>query len=187
MPEPASPEPAARLAALAQALVEGRVVRITYDSPRGGASERDVAVLALAFRGGAWIAACHCSLRGALRAFRVDRVRSATLGGPAPEYRGPFDSRAFAAGTLDASPWAPALHVAIRVEPPLARFAGALLPGLAEVVDDGARVVHLWTSRPEKALAVALSLGDAAAIVFPPELARVARRLRDRIRVPLPF
>jgi predicted DNA-binding transcriptional regulator YafY len=175
---PAAPPPF--LSLLARARLEQRLVRLTYRSAHDVESDRDVAVLGLAFRGGGWLAACHCRLRDALRAFHVSRIAAAQLGGTLPPGGLPFDGRCFAGLSLRDPPDAPALRVAIRLEPALGAVASALLPGLAEVSRDGAAVVHLRTSRPEALIALCLSLGDAAELIHPPELARVARQLRAR-------
>jgi len=172
--------PPAHLEPFARACLEGRLLRLAYRSARGAETVRDVTVLGLAFRGGTWIAACHCPSGNALRAFRLDRVLATWPGEPAPPYEGGFDGRAFAAGALQEPYGTPPIRIAIRVGPPLAEVVGALLPGLSEVAPDGDRVVHLQAARPEAAVALALSLGSAAEVVHPPELARVARRLRAR-------
>lgn len=159
-------------------------MRLTYRASSGRITEREVVVLGLAFCGGEWIAACHCLRAGALRAFRLDQVLEAALGGAAPPHGTVFDARAFTAGSLAGPGPRPPERVAIRLAPPLATLAPALVPGLLELGPDGARVVHVRTARPEAALALALSLGRAAEPIHPPELARAARRLRGLLARP---
>jgi len=76
----AAPGGGAALAALAAGLHERRAVAIAYQ-PAGSdeAAARVVEPLALVSERGAWYAEAFCRTAGALRTFRVDRVREARL------------------------------------------------------------------------------------------------------------
>lgn len=64
-----------KMAALRGAILDRRVVRMLYHSPRReGPTERAVEPYALRFSRGVWQLTGFCQLRGAARAFRVDRI-----------------------------------------------------------------------------------------------------------------
>ncbi len=72
--------------AVEQALVESRVLAIDYLDRDGRPSRRAVEPVALVGSGEAWYLVAHCRLRGARRAFRLDRVAGAVVTDePAPE------------------------------------------------------------------------------------------------------
>jgi predicted DNA-binding transcriptional regulator YafY len=63
------------LPALRQAVRENRRVRFCYTDAAGGATERTIRSLALAFYGPVWLLVGWCELREAFRTFRLDRMR----------------------------------------------------------------------------------------------------------------
>jgi predicted DNA-binding transcriptional regulator YafY len=71
-----APAQAATLLALGSAARMQQTVQIQYQSAVDEASQRQVDVYGLAYRGGAWYAVGHCHLRQDVRIFRVDRVRT---------------------------------------------------------------------------------------------------------------
>ncbi|HET9553182.1 MAG TPA: WYL domain-containing protein [Anaeromyxobacteraceae bacterium] len=153
--------PPRALLALARAVAAGRRVRVAYRDGPGEVSEREVEVLALGFRWGGWVAACHALPRGALRLLAVERVLAARVGRRrAGVHRTPgFDAREFALADLLDPEAGPAVEVTLLLPPRLAPLAAALLSGAAaEVVRGGARVHLRVTSRPAL-LAMASSLG----------------------------
>jgi predicted DNA-binding transcriptional regulator YafY len=64
---------------IAVALEQRRVLHLAYADRGGNSSERDVEPLGLLWGAGSWYLLAWCRLRGAVRGFRLDRVRSATL------------------------------------------------------------------------------------------------------------
>lgn len=59
---------------LAEAIVDGRVVRFTHRKPTGEQAEREVEPRALLARRGTWYLRGHDRTRGAARVFRTDRI-----------------------------------------------------------------------------------------------------------------
>jgi predicted DNA-binding transcriptional regulator YafY len=70
----------AALLTLAEAARARRRVRIGYRSWREATSERDLDPYGLVFHSGRWYVTGHDHASGEVRTFRVDRVRTATLG-----------------------------------------------------------------------------------------------------------
>ncbi|MQY08259.1 helix-turn-helix transcriptional regulator [Actinomadura macrotermitis] len=66
-------------AVLEQAMCERRVVRIGYVDAADAVTERDVEPIAFTAASRAWYLIGWCRLRGGIRVFRIDRVRSAAL------------------------------------------------------------------------------------------------------------
>jgi predicted DNA-binding transcriptional regulator YafY len=56
------------------AVIEHRVLRLTYQDKIGSGSERDVEPLCLTFWGGVWTLGAWCRLRRDFRNFRPDRI-----------------------------------------------------------------------------------------------------------------
>jgi predicted DNA-binding transcriptional regulator YafY len=70
-----SPEDAGKMAALREAILERRVARLTYHSPREpGPRERDVEPYNLAYYRNVWHLNAYCRLRQDMREFRLDRI-----------------------------------------------------------------------------------------------------------------
>jgi proteasome accessory factor B len=69
------------VAALTAAVEARKRVRLTYAAADGDATERTVDPYALLYTGGDWQLVGHCHLRGALRTFRVDRLRALKVAG----------------------------------------------------------------------------------------------------------
>lgn len=76
----ASEEDADKLGALRDAILQRRVVRMHYHSPRqAAAQERDVEPYALLHYRGVWHLTAYCRLRTDMREFRLDRVDALTV------------------------------------------------------------------------------------------------------------
>lgn len=69
-----------RLDQLNAAIEARHVAHLTYVDEAGKATERDIEPLCLAFWGNAWTLGAWCRLRSAFRNFRLDRVRTCTVG-----------------------------------------------------------------------------------------------------------
>ncbi|MCP4960361.1 MAG: WYL domain-containing protein [Actinomycetia bacterium] len=67
------------LAAVEQAIVEGHVLEIHYTDKTGGFTARTIEPVAVLGVQPFWYVWAYCRLRSAPRAFRLDRIRSATL------------------------------------------------------------------------------------------------------------
>ena len=75
-----SAEDGDKVGALRGAVLERRVVRLRYHSPRHDApGERDVEPYSLLFYRGVWHLNAYCRLRGDMREFRLDRVDALTV------------------------------------------------------------------------------------------------------------
>lgn len=66
---------------IASGVEQGRVLRLAYADRNGNATERDVEPLGLLWGAAGWYLLGWCRLRGAVRGFRLDRIRSARLSG----------------------------------------------------------------------------------------------------------
>lgn len=64
---------------IADALSVGRVLRIGYLDRTGGSTVRDIQPLGYIENSGRWYLVAWCRLRGAVRAFRTDRVESVSV------------------------------------------------------------------------------------------------------------
>ncbi len=73
---PPSSEVLLRLCTAAQ---QERCVRLSYQDWQGGASEREVDIYGLVYRGGFWYSVGYCHLRKGLRIFRLDRIATAEV------------------------------------------------------------------------------------------------------------
>lgn len=75
-----SPEDAGKMAALREAILDRRVVRLTYSSPREDRPrERDVEPYSLVFYRNVWHLSAYCRLRQDMREFRLDRIDTLSL------------------------------------------------------------------------------------------------------------
>jgi predicted DNA-binding transcriptional regulator YafY len=75
--------------ALVDAIAAQRQVSISYRTESGRQWEEDVDPWAVVVRHGRWYLLCHSHRAGAVRAYRVDRIQSATGGGE--QFRAPGD------------------------------------------------------------------------------------------------
>jgi predicted DNA-binding transcriptional regulator YafY len=75
-----SPEDAGKMAALREAILERRVVRLTYHSPREAEPRaRDVEPYSLNFYRNVWHLQAYCRLRQDMREFRLNRIDELTV------------------------------------------------------------------------------------------------------------
>lgn len=75
---PYRPMSAEVLRTLLQAVMDRKVVTITYRTP-DGITERDIQPIGLYAGSGYWYCPAYCFMRGALRQFRADRIVSAVI------------------------------------------------------------------------------------------------------------
>lgn len=74
--DPLDPETARRARLLAQAITEGRVVRVLYTDESGRLSRREVEPVTTMVHGDHWYLVGWCRLRRGVRAFRLDRLQA---------------------------------------------------------------------------------------------------------------
>jgi proteasome accessory factor C len=170
----ASPEV---VAALRQALADGRRVRLDYYSyGRDSRQVRDVDPYRLEAQDGSLYLLGHCHLAGGQRRFRVDRMASADVleeEAAAPEAALPTE--VFRADDSDP-------RVVLELAPTAAWVRDAYPVESVEVRDDGSSRVTLAVAAAPWFERLLLGLGPAARVVDgPPELAEGARRAAARI------
>lgn len=125
------------LHALSEAAQSRRRVHLRYRSASGEDSARDFDPYGVGYRSGCWYAVGHCHLRGALRSFRLDRIRSVT---PMPASFGrpdDFDALAYLAEGIATLPRAHSVELRLHADLGTARcslFEGA---GVFEADGDG--------------------------------------------------
>jgi len=73
---------------VAAAIEQQLVLHLVYADRNGGGTERDVEPLGLLWGSSGWYLLAWCRLRGAVRGFRLDRIRSACLSGERVPDRG---------------------------------------------------------------------------------------------------
>ena len=175
----ARPDPATT-SALVQACSDRRRVRIGYRSEAGSEWAPEVDPWAVVVRHGRWYLLCHSHAAGALRAYRIDRVRSVEV------LTDPFDVPA----DLDpvtlleqhlAVGWEYAVELVI--EAPLAELAARLPPvlGRLEAVDEGTTRLVGSTSNPWWYAAQLPAISAPFRLVGCGELRDVTRALGRRL------
>ena len=180
-PSRGAPPPAASTAlALAEAIRRRRRVRISYESFAGEESRRELSPYGLVVHAGAWYLAAHDHDRDALRTFRVDRVRTAALGGRAAPAPDGFDAVAHVTSSLARVPWR--FEVDVLLDLPLARARERVSPALAELAEEGGRTrATLRADSLDWAASLLAGLGCAFEIRRPPELKEAVRALGERL------
>lgn len=175
VPAPTELPADAAVVLLFQAVAEHRPASFTYR-----AAEREVHPLRLRFTKGRWYLTAWDTGRQGERQFRLDRLESAVVLGPA----GAFTPRPVTSHDALDEPWAmgdgPAVPVRVRVD--RARADGvrrAVPPDAVEDADDGAVVVTLGTRNVDALISFVLGFLDEAEVLSPPE---VRAELVDRVR-----
>lgn len=178
-------EPTDALPVVAEAVWSGRRLDLVYgDRKTSRASRRRVDPLGLVLKAGTWyLVARH---RGAIKTFRVGRVRSARLRDEAAARPAGFDLAAWwaqASAAFDRS------LLVYRCRVRLSSRALGLLPhvvphdAIRRMLDEasppdeeGWRTAELWLEGEEVALEQLVALGDGVEVIEPPSL---RRRLHD--------
>lgn len=157
------------LGALSAAAQAQQRVRMAYLSADGAATERDVDVYGLVFRGGHWYAVGHCHLRRDLRSFRLDRV-SAVAALPVSFGRPQdFDALAYLSEAIASLPRGFAVTVLLRTDLETARRHLFDWMGLLSPVEEGV-LLHSQASDLEWMARELARLPFGFAIQSPPEL-----------------
>jgi predicted DNA-binding transcriptional regulator YafY len=170
----------AALVALTAAAQAGRRVHLEYAAARGEATERDFDPYGLAYRGGAWYVVGHCHLRGGLRSFRLDRVRSVRQLA-ATFLRPPgFDTVGHLTSALATLPRAFAVEVLLATDLATARRAVVPSAGVLESTGEGV-LLHSQADNLEWIARELARLPFPFRVLHPPALRTVlaahARRL----------
>ncbi len=127
----------AALAALSAAAQKRQRVRLAYRSREGESSERQFDPYGLVYRAGRWYVAGMCHLRGGVRTFRLDRVKSVA---PLPQSFGRpehFDAMAHLAQGIATLPRAHYVEVLLKTDLQTARAHLRDAIGVLEQRDDG--------------------------------------------------
>lgn len=171
---------------LAEAIVARRRVTFTYARPGGAAAERHLDPYAVAQRRGAWYLVGHDHARGAIRAFRLDRVigEVRTVGDPGA-YEIPSDLDIASALT---GPAEEGTDVVVAVAPRATfevELRGASPKGEHELVDGQRWPVYVLRQvSPWRAVSWLLGLGADVVVLDPPAVrdavtTRLARFVED--------
>lgn len=169
------------LGRLADVVERRKRLEVAYRKTDGSVTERLVDVYGYAWRRGHWIFVGHCHLRGGVRMFYLDRVRSMDLA-PAqprgPDYTVPpdFDIRAWSRQEI----WEYFEHepreALVRFRGSLAALAQKLLPRASLTREpDGSRLARLEVRNLRGLVRQALAWGPEAELLEPAEGRELAR------------
>jgi len=168
---------------LRMAVREHRVVQMRYQSRGQDAPvTRQLEPYALVHRWGWWYVVGYCQMRGALRTFRVDRIRQIHLLEERFEEPADFDIRVYLADNWQTQP---AVRVRMRFAPEFARLTRDDRNDWQslEEQEDGAVVVSFSTPDLIWAASTVLAYAGSAVVLEPASLrAEVARRARRIIQ-----
>ena len=160
------PTDASLVAALAAAIRARRRVTFRYRSHQGTDSEREVAPYGLVHLDGRWYLVGHCSLRRALRTFRLDRVGEVALQPATFERPESFDARQYLMTSL---PFVMEPHrIEVWLGLPLPRAQRSLAPWRVSLeAEDGGTRLRCSREELEPFAAMLLGLGCALEVRRP--------------------
>lgn len=168
------------VAMLRQAIVDKRLVRLTYIHQDGTEHIRDVEPASLIMKGSVWYLQAYCRMRGDFRVFRLSRVMEFSL---LQEYFNPRE-----APVLDGFSWDPAwsrkdeCEVTLIFRPEARyRIGDVFLPEQIRMQEDGNIFVQGVFSRDEWFYSMLLSFGDLVRVVTPDSLAQEMKLRAERI------
>jgi len=171
---------------LADAIRRSRRVRVTYRSFEGERTQRELSPYGLVVHAGRWYLAAHDHTRSALRTFRVDRIRRATIvDEDATAAPAGFDALEHVSRTLAEVPWP--WEVDVLLELPL-EDARRRIPGtLAQLSEEnGGTALRMRVSSLDWAASLLAGLACPFRVRAPAELrtsvAELSRRLADWAR-----
>lgn len=143
---------------LAEAVADTRQIELSYRSGRSEITTRRLDPYGLVKLEQHWYVAGHCHLRGAIRVFRLDRIRHAE--GTVRHFAAPesFDAFAIVAGAIAAAPLPQALTCRVRLECSLAEASGRIPPAAVTLEPSGEYTLLTAQCLPEALERVALHL-----------------------------
>jgi predicted DNA-binding transcriptional regulator YafY len=174
-------EHAETLEILRDALRERRRVRIQYQgSTQSRFQERNFSPYALAHDRGWWYAVGFCHLRGAIRTFRIDRIRNAALLEARAEIPADFDPRPYL--RMERAE-AEQIRVRLRFDREWLNLlsVGRSMWESDEPQPDGSHVVVFPAANPEWAASLILSFGPAVTVEAPESVQRVVSEWAEAI------
>lgn len=184
---PMAPEASAALEVLQRAVAEHVAVRCRYFAiGRDAEEQRVIEPYGLFFSWGRWYCVAHSRERGALRVFRVDRMREASAAiGKDAAFQVPkgFNIREY----LGRAPWelsesAP-VTVRVRFSFPESRWVMARGTGhpVEPVTEDGGAVIEFAVRDMNPFLRWLLTFGDRATVLAPRETMQALAELRGKV------
>jgi len=169
--------PSRKIAAIERGLDENRPVRISYyNRAQDALSERTVEPLGIVDLEGIWYLVAFCRLRGAERAFRMDRIREAQVLDGTFEPRGRFDIGRYRKDEMF-FPSGRETTVRVRFGPESARWARErYAKWIAAAAEDGGVICDFQVADMAWISDVAVEFAPDARIEGPPEAVRAFRR-----------
>jgi predicted DNA-binding transcriptional regulator YafY len=171
---------------LADAIRRARRVQAQYRSFEGERTQRELSPYGLVVHAGRWYLAAHDHTRSALRTFRVDRIRRATIvDAEATAAPDGFDALEHVSRSLAEVPWPWVVDVLLElpVEDARRRIPGTLAQ-LSE--EDGGTALRMRVSSLDWAASLLAGLGCPFRVRAPAELrtsvAELSQRLADWAR-----
>src|SRR5215210_5093818 len=166
---------------LAESIRRHRRVRLAYRSFAGEETERELSPYGLVVHAGRWYLAAHDHARGALRTFRVDRIRDATISDEgAIARRQDFDALQHVSRSLAQVPWP--FEVEVLLELPVEEARRRLPPTLADLAEDeGGTALRMRVSSLDWAATLLAGLGCPFRVRRPGELRTSVRALAQRL------
>ena len=176
---------AALLSRLLEAMEAGRVVDFGYTSRQETSTRREVEVYGTVHVFGRWYLVGHCRSRGALRSFRLDRMRELTLTGDTFTRPEGFDALAHLRASM---PFEQSgfqvevtLHAPLKVVKPQLAYWGVTLSELPGGQTQPTRTrLTARRERLEPFAAALLGLGYRLTVIGPPELRQAFAALAER-------
>jgi predicted DNA-binding transcriptional regulator YafY len=162
-------------------------VRLRYQAANQEVSEREFDCYGLAWRSGRWYAVGYCNLRGGLRSFRLDRIKSVTP--LAVSFLAPFDFDAVRHLALGLATMPRTHAIVVRLKASLATAQAELFDaiGVFRPVDDAIMLYSQADDLPWFARQLARLSFDFE-VIEPPELLAAietcAQRLLAQVRPP---
>ena len=166
--------------ALSDAIASHRQVRIGHVAGSGAETERTLDPYGIVYLNGLWYLPAHCHLRGDLRVFRVDRIRSLAPLDSTFQPLADFDALAFVQQSIAEMPslWRIEVFLATSLADARRRVA-PFLATLEEV--PGGVILRLNTEGLEETARRLVALGVPFTIRSPDELRDVLRALADEL------
>ena len=166
---------------LAAAIRLRQRVRASYESFTGTLTGRELSPHGLVVHAGRWYLAAYDHGRGALRTFRVDRMRHITVTtGAAADPGDGFDAVAYVSRSLARVPWTWQVEVLLHAPPQ--EVAPCLPAALAELAADGdGTLLRMRVDSLDWMAGILAGLGCDFTVRAPGELRARVRALADRL------